>query len=504
MIINNIKLPFYICGEELNKTLIKKAKVSPKSVKSLKILKRSLDARDKNDIKYVYSIAVNEQENGVHLAKFKKDITPVIIGSGPSGLFCALYLSRMGLKPIVIERGSKCDVRKKKINEFCLGGKLDLNSNIQFGEGGAGTFSDGKLNTGIKSEYITWVLQDFIKAGASEEIAYNNKPHIGSDVLPICVTNIRKEIEELGGKFLFDTTFNGINVKNGKIVSINTSQGEIALDDLVLAIGHSARDTFKMLYNSGVTLESKPFAVGVRIEHLKEDINISQYGTNYDKRLPTADYKLTSNVNGRGVFTFCMCPGGFVMPSTSLEEHVVVNGMSEFKRDNINSNSAVIAQVSEKDYGSSLFDGLNFQEELEKKAFILGGKNYNAPIQTFKDFLDNKTTKSLDKVKPTYSRGVTFSNLNDLFTNEINNALKCGIVDMAKRLKGFNDSQAVLSGVESRTSSPIRIKREQNGLAVGFSNLFPIGEGAGYAGGITSSAVDGIKSAINLYEKYHS
>ena len=502
MKINNIKLPFYLYGEELNKALIKKANVSQKSINSLKILKRSLDARDKGDIKYVYTISINEQEDNLTLPSFNKNVKPVIIGSGPSGLFCALYLARMGLKPIVIERGSKCKERKEKINTFCLGGKLDLNSNIQFGEGGAGTFSDGKLNTGIKSEFISWILKDFVKAGASAEIEYNNKPHIGSDILPICVTNIRHEIESLGGRFLFDTLFSGVNVENDTIKSVKTSQGEIECTDLILAIGHSARDTFKMLYNSGVSMESKPFAVGVRIEHLREDINKSQYGNEYDKRLPTADYKLTSNVNGRGVFTFCMCPGGFVMPSTSLENHVVVNGMSEFKRDAINSNSAVIAQVTQNDFGTKLFDGLDFQEELEKKAYFLAGSNYNAPVQLFGDYLNNQTSKNFKGVEPSYTRGVTFANLNDLFTNNINNALKNGIVDMGKRLKGFDSKNAVISGVESRTSSPIRLKREQNGLAVGFQNLFPIGEGAGYAGGITSSAVDGIKCAFNLLEKY--
>jgi len=501
MVINNLKQPFYVQGEELKNKLLKKAGV--KNVKNFKILKRSLDARDNKDIKYVYTISVNEEEKTLFLPQFSSQIAPVIIGGGPSGMFCALYLARMGLKPIVIERGSKCDKRKEKINNFFLGGPLDLNSNVQFGEGGAGTFSDGKLNTGIKSEYISWILSDFVNAGANPEIAYSNKPHIGSDVLPKCVTNIRKEIESLGGKFLFDTLFTGINYKDGKINSINTSQGEIFLTDLILAIGHSARDTFKMLYESGVVLESKPFAVGLRIEHLREEINASQYGNNYDKRLPTADYKLTSNVNGRGVFTFCMCPGGYVMPSTSLENHVVVNGMSEYLRDAENSNSAVIAQVTQQDYGSSLFDGVKFQEELEKRAFILGGENYSAPVQLFKDYLNDVSSTTLGKVKPSYARGTTLTNLNNLFTQNVNNALKQGIVQMGKKLKGFDSSHAVLSGVESRTSSPIRLKREENGLAVGFKNLFPIGEGAGYAGGITSSAVDGIKTAFNLYEKYH-
>lgn len=499
MVITDLKLPFYFSEKELFEKAIKKGGISKTSVNDFRILKKSLDARDKNDIRYVYTVAVNEEEKNLEYPYLSTDKKILIVGDGPSGLFCALTLARMGIKSIIVERGDKAETRKEKCEKYYSSGILDENSNVQFGEGGAGTFSDGKLNTGIKSEYIKQVLKDFVKYGADKETQYINKAHVGSDVLPKVVTSIRKEIEGFGGEFLFNTLFKELIIRKGSVLGIKTDKGDIYADAVILALGHSSTDTFYSLYNQGVQFENKPFAVGVRIEHLREDVNEWQYGKNYDKRLPTADYKLATNVDGKGVFTFCMCPGGYVMPSSSISDGVVSNGMSLHARNAINSNSAVIVQVDETDYGSELFSGITFQRQLEKKAYLLGGGESVAPVQKFKDFCNNEKSKSLGKVTPSYLRGYRFSNLNEIFSQKLNNCLKQGIIQMGKKIKGFDQDDCILTAVETRTSSPIKMPRNEIGLCVGFKNLYSIGEGAGYAGGITSSCVDGIKCAFNVY-----
>jgi uncharacterized FAD-dependent dehydrogenase len=429
----------------------------------------------------------------------------VIVGSGPAGLFSALNLARKGFCPIVIERGADVVERKKNIDDFVATRKLNTESNIQFGEGGAGTFSDGKLNTGVSSPYKDFVLNEFVSHGASEDILYSNKPHIGSDVLPNVVKSIREEIISLGGKFMFNTKLVDVLVENGKITSVlveNDGKNQIlTCDELILAIGHSARDTYKMLYQKGIAMESKDTAIGFRVEHLQEMINKSQYGDNYDKRLPVADYKLVSHASDRGVFTFCMCPGGYVMPATSVENAVVTNGMSNYLRNGENANSAVVVQIKKEDYLSdNPLSGIDFIENIEKQAFLLGGSDYSAPCQLLGDFLNNKVSTKFGKVKPTYPF-VKFVDLNTLFSKEVSSALKLGLVDMDKKIKGFSSNDAILTAPETRTSSPVRIVRGDNFASISHFNLYPVGE-VGYAGGIMSSALDGIKVTEHIANKY--
>lgn len=530
--ISNIKLSL---NEDESTLILKAAKIlktKPEKLHNLKICKKSLDARDKNNIFYLYTVEVCDSRGEINskialdetIDKYKKADKKgkiVIVGSGPAGLFCALYLSRAGLEVTVIERGSSVENRRKDVDNFIKTRLLDTNSNVQFGEGGAGTFSDGKLNTQTGSPLISRVLNDFVNAGAPQEIAYLNKPHIGSDNLPKVVANIREEIKSRGGCFLFNTTVkdvvsytNGVNGSGnakggdkikGLIIQNVSGESEIDCDEVVFAIGHSARDTFEMLYKRGVLMQSKDFAVGVRIEHLREDIDKAQYGKLYNHpRLKAADYKLVSHASDRGVFTFCMCPGGYVMPATSEKDEVVVNGMSLYGRDSINSNSAVVAQVSKEDFGDGVLSGMYFQRELERKAFLQGGGDYSVPVSLVGDFLKGKTSEKLGKVTPSYPLGYNFCDISDILPQGVCQAIKLGIEDMDRRLKGFASDDAVISAVESRTSSPVRILRKEDLSSCTFSNMYPAGEGAGYAGGITSAAVDGIKVAEKIIEKYTS
>lgn len=467
----------------------------------IKIFKKSIDARHKNDIKIVYTVGV-EQTKKTEYEKINTNKQVIVVGSGPAGLFCALYLARHGIKPLIFERGENIDERTKKVQTFLSGGALDTNCNVQFGEGGAGTFSDGKLNTGVNNGLIGQVLQDFVDFGAPDDILYLNKPHIGSDKLKATIKNMRKNIEELGGKFFFNTKVDDFIFSNGKIKEVVANGTTYQADYVVLAIGHSARDTFSVLFNKGVKIESKEFAVGLRVEQLQSLINEDRYGKFKDfKTLPPADYKLVTHPIDRGVFTFCMCPGGVVIPATSEQNAVVVNGMSNYARDMENANSAVIAQVKKEDFPSSHpLAGVEFQKMLESKAFILGGKNYNAPVQLCQDFINDSMSTKLQGVTPSYQRGYNFANLSDLFPKIISDNLKLGLKQMDEKIKCFASNGAVLSGVESRTSSPIRIVRGENFESVTFKGLYPCGEGCGYAGGIMSASCDGIKVAEAIYQ----
>lgn len=504
MKIDNIKMPVTATFEDVKCVAQKKSGI--KKAAYFRVVKKSLDARDKNNIYYVYSAEISEKPFAEAVPpvvrRAEKPCEIIIAGFGPAGVFCALYLARAGYKPTVLERGKSVDERQKSVYKFVNEGFLDVNSNIQFGEGGAGTFSDGKLNTGIGSPLIKTILHDFVAHGAPEDIEYLAKPHVGSDKLPSTIKSMREEIERLGGKVLFSHKLEKINVKNGKIFSVIANGEERKADAVVLAIGHSARDTFAGLLADGVPIERKAFAMGVRIEHKRCDIDLAQFGPKFAHLLPAADYRLASHKGDRGVFTFCMCPGGYVMPSASEENMVVTNGMSLYARDGENSNSAVLCEVYPSDFSDGILGGVELQRQLEKAAFRLGGGDYKAPAQTLGDFFSGRRSDRLFAVKPTYSRGYELSDLNSGLPEFISKNLKIGIKDMGGKLKGFDSTEAVITGYETRSSCPIRIIRGDNMESIGIENLYPCGEGCGYAGGIMSAAADGIKVAIKIGEKF--
>lgn len=505
--LDNIKLNI---DESENKLLNIAQKNCKGELKFFKILKKSLDARDKNNIFWVYSLAFSNEEPPQPSVpeKIKNPPKVAVIGAGPAGLFCAVRLIERGFTPLIIEQGESVDDRKTTCDRFFKERILNTNSNVQFGEGGAGTFSDGKLNTQTHDSLNRDVLEIFHKFGAPEEILYLNKPHIGSDKLYGILKNIRNFIEANGGKYLFNTQFTGFNCKDGAVKSINLKnvktlrEEELNCGEVVIALGHSARNTFKLLNESGLVMQRREFAIGVRIEHLADSIGLAQYGKNY-KHLPAADYKFVSHASERTVFTFCMCPGGVVIPSASEEGGLVTNGMSTYARNGINSNSALMVQLKEEDFASDdLFAGMRFQQSIERLAFEAGGRSYRAPVQLYKDFSKDRVSDKFGEILPTYSAGVEFAPLNKVLPSVAVSALKAAIPDMGKKLKGFDCPDAVLTGVESRFSSPVRIVRDENCESVTVKGIYPCGEGSGYSGGITSSAADGLKIAEKIYEKY--
>lgn len=517
--LENIKIRKNIKEIEVIQLACKKYKINFNEVKDYSIFKKSIDARNKEDIFFNYTIDVNVENENKYCeikkvdkevydikvqVKRKSKLQPVIIGAGPAGLFAGLVLINNGIKPIIVEQGKRIEERKKDIEKFINGNKLNVKSNIQFGEGGAGTFSDGKLTSGIHSVYCRNVLEEFVKFGAPVQIKYVNKPHIGTDNLIKIISNIRKYILEKGGKFLFEEKAIDFCFEKNKVKSVITDKQEIETDTVILAIGHSARDTFKMLYSKKIKMERKNFSVGVRIEHKQKMINESQYGNKSKLKLPVAEYKLAyHNKNtGRSCYTFCMCPGGYVMASSSEEETIVTNGMSKFARDGENANSALLVNVTPNDFeGDDPLEGLKFQNDLEKKAFILGGSNYYAPVQRVEDFLKNKKTEKIGSIQPTYKPGVTLANLNEILPEFVSETLKEGIKNFDTKIKGFADNDAILTGVETRSSSPVKIVRDDTLQSETIKGLYPCGEGPGYAGGIMSAAVDGIKCAIAILEK---
>lgn len=522
--LNQIKLSVGYSEIELSNAICQALRLKSKDVASYKIIKKSLDSRNKQ-LKYVLSVAVELKQEKLYLSKNKKaDIyntpistideilikakcpnRPVIIGTGPSGLFAGLTLAKAGLRPIIFERGEKVEDRQKSIDKFINTCVLDKESNVQFGEGGAGTFSDGKLNTGTSSDKINIVLHEFVKYGAPFQIVYEAKPHIGTDKLREVVKNMREDIIALGGDVYFNSKLVGIRAKDGVLqgVEIKTKdKGILSVDckDCILAIGHSARDTFEMLAGK-ILMTKKPFSIGVRIEHLQSMIDFSQYGMTSDK-LPAADYKLACHLdNGRSCYTFCMCPGGYVMPATSEENAVVTNGMSYFARDGKNANSALLVGVEPQDFeGDNVLSGVEFQRKYERLAYSLSN-SYKAPCQRYDDFLKKRPTDSFGEVLPTYPIGVSMADLNECLPDYVSQSIAKAIKIFDTKLKGFASGEALLTGVESRSSSPVRMIRDENGDS-SIKGLMPCGEGAGYAGGITSASVDGINAALNLLKKY--
>lgn len=528
--INEIRLELDDSEELLKAKTAKILKINKNYIKNLAIYKKSVDARKKEDIRFSYSvdceITLDEEQivskcrsNKVSLVKpyhyempenrRVSEFRPVIVGFGPAGMLAGLILAEAGLRPIIFERGKAIEARQKDVDKFWKDRVLNEESNVQFGEGGAGTFSDGKLTTGIKSPFIRKVLLELYEAGAPEEILYSSKPHIGTDRLAVVVKNIRKKIESLGGEVRLECRVEKLIVYNKFIQGITyTHHGEtfdMEADSVIMAIGHSARDTVEMLYNLGIEIIQKPFSVGARIEHPQSLINKAQYGKFAGHpKLGAADYKLSCHgLHERGAYTFCMCPGGTVVAAASEKGGVIVNGMSSLARDGKNANSALLVGIEPKDFPSDHpLAGIYYQKEIEHKAFLLGGSDYRAPAQLVGDFLAGKESRKLGNVEPTCPTGVTLTDIRECLPQKVTATMQSAIVEMDKKLNGFNLYDAVLTAPETRSSSSVRILRDEF-CQCNVRGVYPCGEGAGYAGGIVSAAVDGIKCAHAVLEDMH-
>ncbi len=518
LIVNDLHLPLGFTDNDLLIATSKALKVSPNEVKNLKLHRRSVDARKKDDVHFCCSVTLSVTDEKRVLSRCKKaqifknekfvwpreqnfSSRPVVVGFGPAGIFAALTLARAGAKPIVIERGETAEDRKKSVENFFRGGKLNTESNVQFGEGGAGTFSDGKLNTGIKNLRCRAVLEEFVRFGADDDILIDAKPHVGTDRLIDIVKNLRKEIISLGGEVLFSCRMDDIFFDENGLCKITINQNgeekQIYCKALVLATGHSARDTFYMLKSKGVLMERKAFSVGARIEHLRRDIDHAMYGDFAESpHLSAADYKLSVHLeNGKGVYTFCMCPGGEVINASSEEGGIAVNGMSLHSRDGINSNSALLADIAPNELdGDDVLAGIELQRQIEKRAFDIGGGL--VPTQTVGEILGIPFDEK--RVTPTVKPGTVAANIYDVLPKDIADSLVLGIKAFGQKIKGFDAPYAMLTFPETRSSSPVRILRGVDGCSLSHNGIFPSGEGAGYAGGIMSAAVDGIKTAENV------
>lgn len=534
--VNNIILDIEEDISNLKKKTAKKLRISEDLIKEFTILKESIDARKKDIVKFNYAVEVSV-ENQVGLVKklnnkdiiieekFKELIMgsktlkhrPVVVGMGPAGMFAALRLARSGYKPLVIERGENVEKRTKTVQKFWDGGALNTESNVQFGEGGAGTFSDGKLTTRIKDKRCKYIVDEFVGFGAPEEIAYLGKPHIGTDVLKGVVKNLREDIISLGGEVRFESRLEDLVIKDGSLEAIIVNGEEIPCEALILAIGHSSRDTYEMLYKNNIFMEAKPFAIGVRVEHLQSMINENQYGSLAGHpRLKAADYRITSRSEktGRAVYSFCMCPGGEVVAASSEQGRLVTNGMSNFKRNSENANSALVVTVGPEDFKneSSKFVsnhdkdypllGMEFQRFYEELAFKVGGGNFNAPVQLIGDFLRDRVSSKIGKVNPSYKPGYKFVNLSACLPSYVVDSLKDGIKNFDRKIKGFADYDNILTGIETRTSAPVKIIRDEELQSISVKGVYPSGEGCGFAGGIVSAAVDGLKCSESIIKKY--
>lgn len=514
IIVNNIKASFKHSKEEVFDAALKKAAEYSVKGKNPRVYRKSVDAR-RNNISFVYSVLIwadvlpkdfksNSEiklleEKAFDLKPLKTKYPPVIAGSGPCGLFAAYVFARAGFNPVVLERGEPVEKRAETVERFVKGGKLDPNSNIQFGEGGAGTFSDGKLNTRIGDPLERFILKTFVKFGAAEDILTDAKPHIGTDVLKIVVRNMREYIKSCGGRFLFSSQLTDIITEGERVCgAVINGKDVLECSALLVATGHSGRDTYEMLFEKGILMRQKPFAVGVRIEHSQDFIGASQYGENY-KLLPPASYRLAYNGSDRSCYSFCMCPGGEVVNASSEEKRFTVNGMSNKKRDGKNANSALVVNVRPEDFGGeSPLAGVEFQRKYEALAYKAAGGA--APVQLAKDFLKDKKSTCFEEVYPSFAGRTEFCDLRECLPNFVVQTLKEGLLSFENKIFGFAKGGGILTGVEMRTSAPIKLLRGENYQSPSLKGLFPAGEGAGYAGGIMSAAIDGVKTALKIRE----